>query len=813
MKNITSWSGMVLLFLGAMNLVVQPVSAGTVTNGFDTDDIYVLRNGPCEANVQILDETMLDGPPPYATGMDKGILWSGTPLGGEYPDAKAICTRRRKYGQGQDNSKIKSLCFSNSPVPGTNTPAGARLFGVYDVRSFGDVSGERTYFTASFQIVELDSTGKRIRVLQAGLAASQFYGNPRPELNNVDPDLLTAPRWGIPCEESWVFTRNNYGGCRSGTIRYNPAKNTLMVAIILGDFDTGQRHVPPEYNEAGREANPKGMVYEFALPDWPEVYYQNEAQVPPSDNPADMVGQPIPQSDPTVVKLVQVYEMPYPHNVSANNGQVWNTNTRPAIDFDSNGNMYFTSKFFNATTPPNWGAGGWVGSGLTHGDVVKCSTLGKIGGRTKYIVPLTDDPNTPEDESTNLVIQRANQDAIWGTEGYAGGSSLVVRGDTLVLCPRNGNNNQSCNYLPPPDPINPPNYWINFYDLTNTHPGYVNELLFIKRLDSARCDWPRNGSNFMQLDEDSNRVFLTNIGGACDCPQNLMCIQSDDTLAHDLGYYLSESCNYPGLGSCVRHYGDNSCVLRKVHADAASPPPPPEPEPTGACCTGTPCNNCVEVPLSQCDPLNWLGAGTTCEDYGHMCPQSCGNPTMDGDCDGDVDQGDFALFQRCYSGNNNNYPIGMNCDCFDKGNDSPDNDIDSLDFDAFQSCASGPNVPTDCSSAACGDGDLDPGEECDHAGESATCDADCTVAECGDATLNTTAGEECDHAGESATCDDDCTWSVCGDLTLNELACEDCDDGNTDNGDGCDASCYLEVCGNHVVQPWIGEECDDGNID
>ncbi len=104
--------------------------------------------------------------------------------------------------------------------------------------------------------------------------------------------------------------------------------------------------------------------------------------------------------------------------------------------------------------------------------------------------------------------------------------------------------------------------------------------------------------------------------------------------------------------------------------------------------------------MSQCDPRNWLGAGTTCAEYGNMCPHVCADPAMDSDCDGDVDHDDFALFQLCYSGNGNNYPTGLHCDCFDKGSDSPDNDIDSLDFDAFQTCASGPNVPAN---ATCDD--------------------------------------------------------------------------------------------------------------
>jgi hypothetical protein len=47
----------------------------------------------------------------------------------------------------------------------------------------------------------------------------------------------------------------------------------------------------------------------------------------------------------------------------------------------------------------------------------------------------------------------------------------------------------------------------------------------------------------------------------------------------------------------------------------------------------------------------------------------------------------------------------------------------------------------------CGDGLVDMGEECDDAGESATCDADCSVAQCGDGTSNSTAGESCDDAG------------------------------------------------------------------
>jgi len=87
----------------------------------------------------------------------------------------------------------------------------------------------------------------------------------------------------------------------------------------------------------------------------------------------------------------------------------------------------------------------------------------------------------------------------------------------------------------------------------------------------------------------------------------------------------------------------------------------------------------------------------------------------------------------------------------------------------------------------CGDGFTACGEQCDDGGESATCDANCTLAQCGDGTLNVTAGERCDDANRNPFdgCTNDCT--VCGDGTVTPP--EECDDGNTSSGDGCDAQC------------------------
>ena len=131
----------------------------------------------------------------------------------------------------------------------------------------------------------------------------------------------------------------------------------------------------------------------------------------------------------------------------------------------------------------------------------------------------------------------------------------------------------------------------------------------------------------------------------------------------------------------------------------------------------------------------------------------------------------------------------------------------------------------DCTFAICGDGYLNTAadEECDPGAETAECDVDCTFAICGDGYLNTAAdeecddgntndgdgcsgnckqvicgngeldpGEECDSAGETASCDEDCTLALCGDGYLNSAAGEECDDGNTIGGDGCTGLCETE---------------------
>jgi cysteine-rich repeat protein len=177
--------------------------------------------------------------------------------------------------------------------------------------------------------------------------------------------------------------------------------------------------------------------------------------------------------------------------------------------------------------------------------------------------------------------------------------------------------------------------------------------------------------------------------------------------------------------------------------------------------------------------------------------------------------------------------------CFD----GIDNDDDGLTDCADESCSEACGIDR----IRCGNGIVDPGEECDPGPGSPECDDDCTFARCGDFFVNPyrgeqcddgnqdsgdgcsaecfredgenfcgdgiqQEGEQCDHGGDSPECDRDCTFASCGDSYINPVRGEQCDDGNQISGDGCSASCTLEnemaFCGDGIQQP--GEECDTG---
>ena len=105
--------------------------------------------------------------------------------------------------------------------------------------------------------------------------------------------------------------------------------------------------------------------------------------------------------------------------------------------------------------------------------------------------------------------------------------------------------------------------------------------------------------------------------------------------------------------------------------------------------------------------------------------------------------------------------------------------------------------------SACGDGDLDPGEECDDANDIDGCNTNCSLPGCNNEVVDE--GEACDS---SADCTATCELAVCGD-GVRDLWTEQCDDANADDSDDCPASCLRGFCGDGFTGWW--EECDDAN--
>src|SRR6185437_5280761 len=123
-----------------------------------------------------------------------------------------------------------------------------------------------------------------------------------------------------------------------------------------------------------------------------------------------------------------------------------------------------------------------------------------------------------------------------------------------------------------------------------------------------------------------------------------------------------------------------------------------------------------------------------------------------------------------------------------------------------------------CKLARCGDSFIDVSghnaEACDpgSAGQTSACNANCTIPSCGDGIVNSafapdgTHGEQCDNGAsgnnDNADCTSMCQRNVCGDNLKDSLGpnhIEQCDDGNTTNGDGCEGNCTNPSCGNAIV--------------
>lgn len=130
------------------------------------------------------------------------------------------------------------------------------------------------------------------------------------------------------------------------------------------------------------------------------------------------------------------------------------------------------------------------------------------------------------------------------------------------------------------------------------------------------------------------------------------------------------------------------------------------------------------------------------------------------------------------------------------------------DSSSSSGTATSTDTDTDTGGPVCGDGVVEGDEACDDRGESARCNADCTISECGDGVRNEAAGESCDDGGESESCNADCTAAACGDGQINAAAGETCDDGAQTQT--CDDDCTAVECGDGVTNEAAGETCDDG---
>ena len=130
--------------------------------------------------------------------------------------------------------------------------------------------------------------------------------------------------------------------------------------------------------------------------------------------------------------------------------------------------------------------------------------------------------------------------------------------------------------------------------------------------------------------------------------------------------------------------------------------------------------------------------------------------------------------------------------------------------------ASGDGCSSTCQFEKCGNGILDPGEECDGTKGLQPCSANCRQERCGNGILDP--GEQCDDSNSDNH--DDCVAckiAFCGDGQIqNEAvdghaATESCDDGANNGTDGkCTADCHSSTCGDGVLDTAAGEQCDDG---
>ena len=236
-------------------------------------------------------------------------------------------------------------------------------------------------------------------------------------------------------------------------------------------------------------------------------------------------------------------------------------------------------------------------------------------------------------------------------------------------------------------------------------------------------------------------------------------------------------------------------------------------------CTTDSCNNDSCEPVCEnravsCDPLDFVCNPDTgiCENVRGAC------------CTDEGTTCDFITQSTC-NGRGGTF-LGIGIECGDLGSCNPvcgDGVLEpgeECDDGAANSDTDPDACRTTCVLPSCGDGVVDMGEECDEGLNNSdtardACRTDCTLPSCGDGVVDF--GEACDDANNDDCdgCRGDCSAAegTCGDGTF-DPQCEACDDGNNADCDGCRGDCLTVegVCGNGTLDE-LCEVCEDGNND
>lgn len=193
------------------------------------------------------------------------------------------------------------------------------------------------------------------------------------------------------------------------------------------------------------------------------------------------------------------------------------------------------------------------------------------------------------------------------------------------------------------------------YTCTEFNQNWHSGATWCKRMSGISGCYGTNiddGSNYVTLDS------LSVTGGTADASVGACCSPVDGTCA----ITTEQTCQNTG-GAYAG--GGSTCTATTC---------------IGACCQAS--RVCTDKPYNQCSG-RFQGPNTNCATS--ACP--CHTPIADFDEDGDVDQDDFAGFQRCLTGIIGG--VQPQCGCFNRNGDDK---IDGVDLNAFSACLTGPGV-------------------------------------------------------------------------------------------------------------------------